>query len=147
MQENARNTGYDIIRIVAMLMVVMIHGFVPYLSATDVHGTGYIAVVFLSSRCLVGAPLFFMHSGALLLDTPERTTLSALFKKRIPKQAIPFVIWSLIYVIARIAAGTLALSPMSFLSLLWEPAYYQFWFTYVLLGFYLLLPLLLAAVI
>lgn len=41
-------------------------------------------------------PVFFMISGAALLDFPERYGLKTYFKKRITKTVIPFFVWSLI---------------------------------------------------
>lgn len=140
--ERKRSVGYDIIRILSIFSVVMIHTLVPYFVNTEIKSVGYVLAMLICSLCLIGAPLFFMLSGALLLDTPHRISIGELFLKRIPKQLIPFLIWSVIYVGARIAIGNLPLSFASFASLIYEPAYYQFWFMYALLGIYLLLPLI-----
>jgi surface polysaccharide O-acyltransferase-like enzyme len=83
-----------------------------------------------------------MVSGSLLLSGKKSVSVGELYKQRIPKQAIPFIIWSIIYVVVRIVMGKIPLNAESFTSLLYEPAYYQFWFMYTLLAIYLLLPLL-----
>ncbi|MBP3308195.1 MAG: acyltransferase family protein [Clostridia bacterium] len=140
--ERERSAGYDIIRILSIFSVVMIHTLVPYLGNTEIKSAGYVPAMLISSLCLIGAPLFFMLSGAFLLDTSSSVGIGARYFKRITKQLVPFLIWSVIYVIARIAMGKLALSAEAFTSLLYRPAYDQFWFMYVLLLLYLLLPLL-----
>ena len=141
-----RNVGYDFIRIFAIFLVVIIHANVAYL-AENQGKTGWYFVMLVTSICLVAVPLFFMVSGALLLDTQEVIPLKKLFFKRIGKQAIPFIVWSLVYVLARIVMKKTPLSITAFTDLLHEPAYYQFWFMYTLLAIYLLLPVLQAVVL
>ncbi len=136
-----RNTGFDIIRIIAIFMVVAIHSHVAPLAVNKGSAMWYV-VMSLQVICLVAVPLFFMVSGALLLSDEKETDISTLYKKRLPKQAIPFIVWSVFYVIARIVMGKISFSISAFTSLLYEPAYYQFWFMYTLLAIYLLLPIL-----
>ena len=141
-----RNVGYDVIRILSILLVVIIHSNVAYLGANEGSVAWYF-VMLVTSVCLVAVPLFFMISGALLLDTDEIIPLNKLFSKRILKQAIPFIVWSLIYVAARIVMRKIPFGLAAFTDLIHEPAYYQFWFMYSLLAIYLLLPVLQAIVI
>lgn len=141
-----RNVGYDVIRILSIFLVVVIHSNVAYLAANT--GTpGWHFVMLATSVCLVAVPLFFMVSGALLLDTDEVISLDKLFFGRILKQALPFIVWSAVYVLARIVMGKISFTLSAFTALLYEPAYYQFWFMYSLLAIYLLLPVLQAVVI
>ncbi len=141
-----RNVGYDFVRIFAIFLVVMIHANVAYLAENQGKASWYF-VMLITSICLVAVPLFFMVSGALLLDTQEVIPLKKLFFKRIGKQVIPFIVWSLVYVLARIVMKKTPLSITAFTDLLHEPAYYQFWFMYTLLAIYLLLPVLQAVVL
>lgn len=134
-----RNIAYDILRFASMVLVVMIHANVSFLGQNQ-GSASWFAVMLITALCTLSVPLFFMLSGALLLQKEEN--LKDLYCKRIPKQAIPFALWSVIYVIARVVMGKIPLSFTAFFSLLWEPAYYQFWFIYTLLGIYLILPLL-----
>ena len=141
-----RNVGYDIMRALSIFMVVAIHSNVAYLG-TNMGSFPWYIVTLATSVCLVAVPLFFMVSGALLLDADQIIPIDKLFSKRIFKQALPFVVWSLIYVFARIVMGKISFTVTAFTSLLYEPAYYQFWFMYSLLAIYLLLPVLQAVVI
>lgn len=141
-----RNVGYDFIKIFAIFLVVANHANVAYLEVN--RGTiGWYFVMLFTSISIVCVPLFFMVSGALLLDTQEVVPLKKLFFKRIYKQAIPFIVWSLVYVVARIVMGKMSFGITAFTDLLHEPAYYQFWFMYALLAIYLLLPILQAVVL
>lgn len=134
-----RIIGYDIMRIIAATMVVCIHSNVYFLCqpTKDAH---WLAVMIMTAACVVSVPLFFMVSGAGNLPKDTITSTSDLFKKKIPRVFIPFLIWSLIYVGLRIATGKLDAGVDAFVSLLHEPAYYQFWFMYTLLGLYLCIP-------
>lgn len=138
--EKGRIVGYDLIRFISIFMVVIIHSNVCYLAQS--RGTGsWVVVMAITSCCLVSVPLFFMISGALLLDRPSNDPFQGSVK-RFLKQFIPFIIWSSAYVFARILMGKIPLSMYSFLALLKTPAYYQFWFMYSLLAIYMLLPVL-----
>lgn len=70
----------DIIRIVAIYLVVQVH------TAT---------LPFLSNITIICVPLFVMLSGALLLNKDEN--YSTFFKKRLIKVLIPWIIWTIIY--------------------------------------------------
>lgn len=121
-------------------MVVCIHSNVYYLhnASDECH---WLAVMIMTALCVVSVPLFFMVSGAGNLVKDNLTSVTELFKVKIPKVFIPFAVWSIIYVCLRIATGKTDASVLPFVSLLWEPAYYQFWFMYSLLGMYLCLPI------
>lgn len=145
MTEQRRHTGYDILRFASIFMVVAIHANVSFL-AQNPGSVPWLLVMLFTALCTLSVPLFFMLSGALLLEKEEPVSLKEVYLKRIFKQAVPFVLWSVIYVAARIVKGKIPFSFGSFASLLWEPAYYQFWFMYTLLAIYLLLPILQALV-
>lgn len=139
MNPGERLIGYDMIRIIAATMVVCIHSNVFFLERAR-NETEWLIIMLMTAICVVSVPLFFMVSGAGNLVKEEIISFKILFKKKIPKVFIPFVIWSLIYVVIRIAIGKIEFNPQAFLSLLWEPAYYQFWFMYALSGMYLCIP-------
>ncbi len=141
MVKTQRNISYDIIRIVAIFMVVVNHTNVTSFGAL-VGTPKWYAVLFLQVICVVCVPLFFMISGALHLGSEEPMSIKDVYKNRIGKQAIPFIIWSLVYVVARIVMGKIPFSISAFTDILHTPAYYQFWFMYTLFAIYLILPLL-----
>lgn len=139
MERKNRIIGYDYLRIIATFMVVLLHGSVAFLDGGNT--AMHIVAKEINTLCLICVPLFFMISGALLLDTKSEAPLKSL-KKRLVKQGIPFVVWSILYVFVRIAMKKIPFGLQAFTSLLQEPAYYQFWFMYALLAIYLLTPAL-----
>ena len=127
----------DVIRILACLMIIAMHAPIP--------GTGLGSIV-LSSDSLLTAPgigLFIMVSGALLL--PVNLTTKDFLLRRLGKVVWPTLIWTLIY--WAVAPWTFGVNRgnglSSFLSI---PFAAQFngvlWFMYMLIGLYLLAPIL-----
>lgn len=139
MEQRSRIIGYDYLRILAIFMVVVMHGLVVFLRGN--HGSLLLIAMEINAVCLIAVPCFFMLSGALVLDGENERPFDSL-KNRLVKQGIPFVMWSLVYVLARIAMRKIPFGIRAFAALLQEPAYYQFWFMYSLLAIYLLLPVL-----
>ncbi len=137
--KNQRVIGYDIIRIIASVMVVAIHSNVFYLSPPD-GSLNWLIIMELTALCVIAVPLFFMVSGAGNLVREDVISIKQLYREKIPKQFVPFLLWSVIYVVIRMAMGKIPVSADNFISLIWEPAYYQFWFMYTLFGLYLLIP-------
>jgi surface polysaccharide O-acyltransferase-like enzyme len=92
----------------------------------------------------IGVPLFFMVSGALLLQPSKLDEPIGVFlKKRFARVGVAFVFWSVIYFLWSYYAQH---TPLTFYSvtqaLLQGGAYYQFWFIYAIMGIYLLTPIL-----
>ena len=92
----------------------------------------------------LGVPLFLMLSGALLLqpskaDEPIRVFL----KKRLARIGIAFVFWAAIYFVWSYYVDYAPLTVYSIIqSLLEHGPYYQFWFIYLIMGLYLITPIL-----
>lgn len=135
MAEN-RNINYDLLRIMACLMIVIMHSPIPN---ENVNG------LFLSSLSYLSAPgvgLFFMISGALLL--PIHIDFKSFFLKRFLKIAIPLFIWNILYLLAKTILFNESIDWIrSLLSLPFSASGSPvFWFLYTLMGLYLLAPIL-----
>ena len=130
-----RIISLDILRIVACLMIIVMHSPIPKENSNS---------LFLSSLSYFSASgigLFFMVSGALLL--PVKTDFKLFIKKRFTKIIIPTIIWSLLY----LCLNALVLNqPIRIKELLSIPFSAQgssvLWFIYTLIGLYLLAPIL-----
>lgn len=125
----------DIIRILACLMVIFTHSPQPH----SAHS------LILSSISLLAAPsigLFFMVSGALLLPVSQPTNM--FLKHRLTKIVIPILFWSLFYLLIHYFK-TNDLEEL-FISIISIPFSAQgcavFWFVYVLIGLYLMAPII-----
>lgn len=127
----------NLIRFVAFLLMVMVH--TSPRGMAQLHPDWWIANAW-DSLSRVCVPLFFMLSGALLVDKEE--PLDVFFRKRASKILIPFVAWSLLYIAFKIFVEqnkSTNPNPMSFLA---GPTYFHLWFMYALMGLYMLMPLL-----
>lgn len=56
----------------------------------------WITANIIESIFYFAVPIFFMISGAMLIDFNKRYSIKEFFKKRIAKTVIPFIIWSFI---------------------------------------------------
>src|SRR5205823_516552 len=90
----ARDMSLDVIRFFAMLMVICIHICAKGFFAMGVQH--WWAVNIYESVSRIGVPLFFMVTGALLLDR-EHSVPSLL--KRIWRVLVPLFAWSVLYLL------------------------------------------------
>ena len=127
----------DIVRIVACVMVIIMHSPMPGLGAPGFVLTG---LSFVTSPCI---GLFFMVSGALLL--PTSLSMKTFYKKRLSKVIIPTLLWTFIYLLFKIINGSIIISQLPFI-VLSIPFSAQgddiLWFMYVLVGLYLITPII-----
>jgi len=127
----------DLVRVVGAFLVVMAH--VSYRGG----GPALISsFYFILSR--VAVPLFFMVSGFLLLGKEE--SYGDFFRKRALKVLIPFLIWSVIYLLWKREGFNLPFSMKIVVSyilkILRGPRENHLWFFYALMGLYLFTPIL-----
>jgi surface polysaccharide O-acyltransferase-like enzyme len=125
----------DVVRVVACLMVIMQHSPMPSLGEDN--SVLLSAVSFLTYPCV---PLFFMVSGALLLPV-EESSLGPLFfiRKRLSKVVFPTLFWTFFYIIV----GNQPIGWVNILSIPFSPQdHLILWFMYVLIGLYLISPII-----
>ncbi len=91
----------------------------------------------------VSVPLMFMVSGYLLLGKQE--SISAFYFKRFRKVFIPFLVWSVFYLIWENGYGNYtflnAIKTIVY-NILTTPASFHMWFLYELMAIYLFVPLM-----
>ncbi|MBA1434282.1 acyltransferase [Bombilactobacillus bombi] len=142
MKTHNRYIFLDLIRIIAMALVVMAHSFVD--SNQQPHNILAHTVIYFTD---LAVPLFFMISGAVILNSKKTFDLKYLFKIRLPRILIPFIMWEIIS-----AVGLKYLSNQSWhhalgtlIYIYHTPVLTAFWFIYPLVLFYLLSPFIKAA--
>ena len=142
--KNDRIYYIDILRVIACMAVVMIHTSARYV-VNDFGSLNFWIGNILDSLSRIGVPLFAMISGALMLDENYRYSANK-NKKHIFKMIKFFIFWSCIYCIffqifIPIFISHEQLHIGNIISGLLN-GYYHLWFVYMIVGFYLLLPLL-----
>lgn len=127
----------DLIRALGAFLVVVAH--------ISFHGSGSPLVAtyyFVLSR--IAVPLFFMVSGYLLLGKEE--SYSDFFRKRALKVFVPFLVWSVIYLLWKREGFdvpfSLKLVASYLIKIVRGPRENHLWFFYALIGLYLFTPIL-----
>lgn len=145
---NSRVVFLDWVRVIACFMVMLVHCIEPfYLGGPE--GT-YIAsktdalwVTLVNSALRSAVPLFVLTSSYLLF--PLKTDTTTFFRKRFGRVVVPFVVWSLLYcVIPPLGSQGIDIAA-NFKNLAFNfvmTSSGHLWFVYMLLGVYLLMPLL-----
>ena len=89
-----RKDGIDLIKTVAIFCVIVIHSCIPGYSRPgfDLH-----ASVFWGSLTRMAVPLFFMCTGALLLDPEREFSAGRFFKKNFLRLLIALFFWAAAY--------------------------------------------------
>lgn len=131
----ARDQSADILRGLAIILVVLGHinrGVIASFAGTQ-HRLELLDFAIYSSHM----PVFFLAGGYFCEGSLQRRTLGAYIWTRVWDVVYPYVIWSVIYVLASRAAShfTVVHQPLAFSRLLaigWQPVH-VLWFLYALL--------------
>ncbi len=147
MQQTQRIVFLDYLRVIACFMVILVHSVEPFYLGGQ--GTliaswdaGFWSTV-IDSALRAAVPLFLMASSYLLFPVKEAT--SSFFKRRFTRVLIPFVIWSLLYALIPYLGVEGEFDRVQNLKQLgWNflMASGHLWFVYMLVGIYLLMPML-----
>ena len=148
-----RTFWIDLIRVAGAFFVVMLHtsyrvaGGPMVDDPGDARGSlGWLVTQFFFTLGCVAVPLFLMVSGALLLGRSEE--MLTFYRKRFGKILLPFFAWSCIFILCLwIASGTFKDgTPITLFSsigaLLSGGVSGHFWFMYMLITLYLVVPFL-----
>lgn len=133
----------DLLRVVACFMVVLSHSCDFYVGKFDDDRAEFLSGTVWGSLVRACVPLFIMISGVLLI--PVRDTMSVFYRKRLSKVVIPLVIWSLISPLLYWAYQ--AIDPSTALyNIVTFPLNFNYtttplWYLYMLVGIYLILPI------
>ena len=133
----------DVLRVVACLSVIMIHSSGHYITK-DVGSFNYWIGIIFDSFSRVAVPLFVMISGCLFLDSKYNYSNKKI-KDSIKKMILFFIFWSSIYcLIFNIIINILNNSSIDIVKILGSLiiGHYHLWFIYLIIGLYLIVPLL-----
>ena len=143
-QQNSRKVYLDLLRMIAIYMVLFTHtaskGFSFF--AVSQYSSFYPLYLFVSVLIKIAVPTFFMISGTLLLGKNE--PLRVLLKKRVVKYLIVLIFASLsMYLYTCFRADTTKFSISGFFKALYSGKITTaYWYLYAYLAFLLMLPLL-----
>jgi surface polysaccharide O-acyltransferase-like enzyme len=149
-QLRSRALRVDLIRVVAMVGVILLHAAGQWIITSQemnqlnpLEITRWAVVDIYQTLGVIAVPLFLMLTGALLLQPQKKNeSLTVYFKKRWARIGLPFFFWAAVYFVWDFLVQKIPFSPAVILQGLLNGAYTQFWYIYVLVGLYLLTPLL-----
>lgn len=135
----------DYLRVFAMICVVYMHAAAGSLRMYLL-SANWTGLSILTSLAFCAVPLFFMLSGALILNSERTADFAYVLKKRIPKLLLPLIVWSAVaaaWLAHQSAEGFTLLGALGRLKDgLSGPVMAHFWFMYTLIGMYLISPIL-----
>ncbi|MBD3241964.1 MAG: acyltransferase family protein [Chitinivibrionales bacterium] len=134
----------DVLKIAAVFGVVLIHSAAPLLVGYERDGAAaWWAGNLYDSLVRWCIPVFVMLSGTFLIERTSRYGTVQFLRRRFGRILLPFLIWSVIYLLWRVHANGENIPASAFpAQILAGPVYYHLWFIYMLFGLYLLAPIL-----
>lgn len=156
------NIGWiDLLRVLACFLVVFSHCSDGFIAQFDANRQSFLTGVFTGSLFRPCVPLFVMMTAVLLLPIKPEYTLTGFYRKRIGRIVIPLVFWSLLlpvlaflyfnYVNPDTQNPLISVEGYTTQSLMERLYTFIFnfnfdtlplWYLYMLIGLYLLMPVL-----
>lgn len=134
MEENKKRIFYyDELRVFAILFVILCHVCQCFPAVSFKISPTLLSYISIGR---MGVPLFFMLSGALLLNRDY--SIGSFIKKRFPRILIPAFFWLIVVMVI-----SLSYANFNYDKLIYLISHASFpWFVYAILGIYLLIPIL-----
>ena len=149
MMQRQRYLRYDVIRITALFMIVMVHvSAYMVIFYPDTSDLAFKVGNVLNGLSRAGTPLYLMLSGALLLNENHSFQASKFYKKSLLRICLLLLFWLLFYASWRaFILPSLAGKPVDFrlfvsYLLKLEGLYPHLWYLFMLIGAYLAIPVL-----
>ncbi|ADW16534.1 acyltransferase 3 [Desulfobulbus propionicus DSM 2032] len=134
----------------AIIGVLIIHSSAPIINPKFQSPSIWIDITIIFNQISrYSVPLFFFISGFLYGNIYSEKNINYIYfiKRRFVKIIIPFIIWSIIYLILRLTTGDIESDEINFINLIkiviTGSAYGHLYFIPSIFQFYLLLPLIL----
>ncbi len=131
----------DNLRVIATISVIFLHVAAPFVTKFGkISNTNWWWANTFDGLVRFCVPVFVMLTGALLL--PRTHTLAAYLKKRLVKIVAPFIFWTIIYICHSISQLPHPVSSAFIIDKLINGAAYHFWYIYMIIGIYLIVPII-----
>ena len=148
--KSSRLVYADLLRVLAAFAVVVIHISTRWMPDTQVGSISWAVLCAYDALTRWCVPLFVMLSGAFLLDPDKTVTLRDLFFKYILRVLAALLVWGSVYAVLDHGHTDFHFTwPQIKAALglvLRGDTHYHLWFLYMILGLYLVTPLLRAMI-
>ena len=135
---------FDVLRILATFCIIMIHVSGLYVTS-EYGGVDFAFGAVLNSFARVGVPIFIMISGANMLKESKQIETKTFLKKYVVSVALILLFWSFFYVaVYEIFMPLVSDRIFSFKNVIefFLLGHFHLWFLYMIIGLYLLTPVL-----
>lgn len=86
----------DVLNCIAIYFVLVLHtSQLAFLG--NANDSNYITALILQTLCIPAVYIFFMNSGATLLDYRKKYSTKTFIIKRLKRVGVPFLVWSILY--------------------------------------------------
>ncbi len=139
---------FDVLRIIACVLVVFIHVSASFVYKCEVGTIEWYFANFYNNAKMYGVSVFFMISGALLLNKDYDLSFKKLYTKKVFKLAVLFIVWSTLYNFTAMFrpeyadVNKLVIMAESFINAFANYGPYHVWFLLTLAMLYILSPIL-----
>ena len=143
MTKSNRIVYMDVLRVIACFSVIMIHSSGPYV-IKDIGSFNFWVGNIFDGLARIGVPLFIMISGALMLDKNYQFSTQKIIK-HIIRMIVFFAFWSVLYCfIFNIVGSIIKHESIDIIKIIGSliKGHYHLWFVYLIIGLYLIVPLL-----
>lgn len=140
--QTKRKYHYDYIRALGVLCIIGIHSTDLLLQNVQNHSAQWWFGTLIQLVVRIGLPIFFMISGALILNS-SNDNIGEFYKKRFLRILIPLFIYSFIYLFVfnyRVDIFKFNNFVESIKLILSNNVHYHLWFVYTILGIYICAP-------
>lgn len=147
--KNKRLYYIDVLNCIAIIFVLFLHS-TQLAHVGNSNFSHYRLSLVVQSLCIPAVYIFFMNSGATLLDYRSKYSTKLFFKKRFHRVLIPFLIWSVVYYLYELSHDAYPATLHHphpglrdfIIAFLNNDINYLFWFFYSIIGLYLITPVI-----
>lgn len=140
-----RNISFDLLRILSAFAVVVLHTSTIYIERYSVESTVFRIANFYDSLSRFSIPIFVMISGAIFLSEEKTVTSKNLWKRNILRLFLIYCVWSFAYYAFQCGYyWNVSIFHKGLIGIVTGCVYASnhFWFIFMILGLYALVPFL-----
>ncbi|WP_367272478.1 acyltransferase [Clostridium sp.] len=130
----------DLMRIISIFLVVMLHVSGVLWVSLDVTSLDWSLINIYNSLSRCSVQIFIMLSGVFLLSPQKNISDKSIYTKYLPRIIISLIFWSAIYLIS--TPFNIESVKYIIVSILKGSTNYHLWFLYMLIGLYVMTPIL-----
>ena len=152
-ESKKRYNNYDLLRVISCISVIIIHVSGIYeseltdkISTLTLDKVHLLCAIIWNTLSRFAVPCFVMLSGAFLLSNDKNQDYKKFYNKILKKIGIPLILFSMLFTLMRVIKEIIkcsnlieCLEPIK--SFIIGAPYYHLWYLYMIVGLYLLTPI------